>query len=94
MFTGNIDAFKAMGSEPRQLILGVMEHGTKNPGRISRELGMPRSTVEKHIRILLHAKLVRKIPTLNEKDRISVSYEINPLAYQLRGAVGNHSQSK
>ena len=92
MFTEDIDAFKAMGSEPRQQILGAIEYGTKNPGRISRELGMPRSTVEKHIRILLNAKLVNKIPILNEEDRISVSYEINPLAYQLREAVVNHSQ--
>ena len=93
MFTGNIEAFKAMGSEPRQLILGAMERGIRNPGRISRELGMPRSTVEKHIRILLNARLVRKIPILNEEDRISVSYEINQIAYQLREAVVNHSQS-
>jgi len=87
MFTQKIAVFKAMGSESRQLILGVMEDGITNPGRIGRELGMPRSTVEKHIRILLKANLVSKIPILNEQDRISVSYEINPVAFSLRKVV-------
>ena len=87
MFTQNIALFKAMGSESRQLILGAMEKGITNPGRIGRELGMPRSTVEKHIRILLKSGLVNKIPILNEKDRISVSYEINPVAFRLREIV-------
>jgi len=86
MFVSNTRIFEAMGSVPRQQILGAIEHGVKNPGKISRELGMPRSTVEKHIRILSEAGLVSKVPVLNEKDRISVSYEINPLAYQLREA--------
>ena len=84
MFTKKIAPFKAMGSESRQLILGVMEKGATNPGKIGRELGMPRSTVEKHIRILLKARLVNKIPILNEQDRISVSYEINPVVFRLR----------
>ncbi len=84
MFTKNIEAFKALGSEPRQLILQTIHEGTRNPGKISRKLAMPRSTVEKHIRILLKAELITKQPILNEKQRISVSYTINPLAYQLQ----------
>lgn len=87
MFASSIEVFKAMGSKPRQLILEVIERGVKNPGHICRELGLPRSTVEKHIRILLDADLVRKVPILNDQDRISVSYEINSLAFKLREAV-------
>ncbi|MBN2335213.1 winged helix-turn-helix transcriptional regulator [Candidatus Bathyarchaeota archaeon] len=87
IFANNIEAFKAMGSESRQLILGAIERGVKNPGRIGRELGMPRSTVEKHLRILLKADLVSKVPVLNEENRISVSYEINQIAIRLREAV-------
>jgi DNA-binding transcriptional ArsR family regulator len=87
MFTKNIEAFKAMGSEPRQQILQAINEGTSNPGKISRKLTMPRSTVEKHLRILLQANLITKLPILNEKQRISVSYTINPLTYQLRDTV-------
>ena len=76
-----------MGSEPRQLILQTIHEGTANPGKISRKLAMPRSTVEKHLRTLLQAKLITKQPILNEKQRISVSYTINQLAYQLRDTV-------
>lgn len=84
MFVKDPLLFKAFGSEPRLQILGVIERGIKNPGKIGRELTMPRSTVEKHLRILLKAGIVRKVPVLNELDRISVSYELEPLAYKLR----------
>ena len=87
MFTEGIDAFKAMGSEPRQLILGAIERGVKNPSAIGRLLHMPRSTVEKHIRILLAARIVRKVPVLKERDRLGVNYELNPLALRLRDAL-------
>lgn len=87
MFVKDVEVFKAMGSEPRQQILGVIEKGIKNPGQIGVELTMPRSSVEKHLRILLDAGLVSKVPVLNELDRISVSYEINPLAFKLREVV-------
>lgn len=87
MFVENVEVFKAMGSEPRVQILGVIEKGEKNPGKIARELGIPRSTVEKHIRVLLNAGLVVKVPVLNELDRISVSYELTDLAFRLRDSV-------
>ncbi len=84
MFVDDFKVFRAMGSEPRQKILGAIEKGVKNPAKICRELGMPRSTIEKHIRVLLDAGLVKKVPVLNELNRISVSNEIEELAYRLR----------
>lgn len=87
MFVNDPSVFKAFGSEPRLQILGVIEGGIKNPGKIGRELAMPRSTVEKHLRILLKSGIVRKVPVLNELDRISVSYELEPLAFKLRGVL-------
>ena len=87
MFTDRVDVFKAMGSDTRQLILRVIEKGVKNPSRIARELGMPRSTVEKHLRVMLKAGVVNKVPVLNEHGRLGVRYELLEIAYKLKDAV-------
>lgn len=87
LFTERIDVFKAMGSESRQKILGAIERGVDNPGRIALELGMPRSTVEKHLRVMMRAGVVEKVPVLDEEGHISVRYEINRVAYRLRDAL-------
>lgn len=87
MFTDKIDVFKAMGSGSRQKILGVMERGVVHPGRIARELGMPRSTVEKHLRVLMKAGVVEKVPVLDDEGHISVRYALNEVAHRLRDAL-------
>ncbi len=87
MFAERTKVFKAMGSETRQMILKVIDDDVNRPGHIARELGRPRSTVEKHLRVLLGAGIIEKIPELNEQGHLSVRYEIKPVAYRLRDAV-------
>lgn len=87
MFTEKTDVFKAMGSETRQMILEVINGGVKRPSHIARKLGKPRSTVEKHLKVLLGAGIVEKIPELNERGQLSVRYEVQPVAYRLRDAL-------
>jgi DNA-binding transcriptional ArsR family regulator len=87
MFISKVDVFKAMISEPRQLILRTIDRGIRNLSGIAHELGTPRSTVEKHLRVLLRAGIVEKLPTLDERGRLNVKYEIKNVAYRLRAAL-------
>ena len=52
-----------------------------------RELGMPRSTVEKRLMVLPGAGAVERVPTLNPRGQLSISYRINDVAFRLRSAL-------
>lgn len=88
MFIDDTRVLRAMAGESRQRILTTVEEGVKNPGKIGRKLGMPRSTVEKHLRVLVSAGVVEKKPILTPENRLGLSYEIMPIAYRIRDALG------
>jgi DNA-binding transcriptional ArsR family regulator len=87
MFIDDTRVLRAMAGKSRQRILTTIEKGVKNPGKIGRELGMPRSTVEKHLRLLVAAGVVEKKPILTPENRLGLSYEIMPIAYRIRAAL-------
>jgi len=67
---------KALADKSRLQILGCIQNETSNPGEIARELNRHRSTVEKHLKVLLKAKMVEKVPSLNKKGQLSITYKI------------------
>jgi DNA-binding transcriptional ArsR family regulator len=69
--------FKTLGNENRLRILQSIEKGVSNPGEMSRDLDMPRSTVEKHLRVLLKARMVEKVPNLNPEGQLRVYYRVS-----------------
>jgi len=66
----------ALANESRLQILDCVRNGIKNPGQMSKKLKRHRSTIEKHLRILLKANLIEKIPSLTSGGQLSVRYEI------------------
>lgn len=46
-------------------------------------MGLPRSTIEKHIRVLFEAGLVEKMPSLNSKGQLRIHYGAKDLATDL-----------
>jgi DNA-binding transcriptional ArsR family regulator len=82
---------KAFADSGRLQILECIQRGVSNPGEISRELNRHRSTVEKHLRVLLNANIVEKVPSLTEGGQLSIRYRIrdnaNGLFNVIRDAV-------
>ncbi|MFX0197838.1 MAG: ArsR/SmtB family transcription factor [Candidatus Hodarchaeota archaeon] len=72
--------FSALGNERRLQIIESIERGTSNPGEISHKMGLPRSTVEKHIRVLVSAGLVEKLPGLTIEGRLRIYYNTTKIA--------------
>lgn len=68
---------KAFADKSRLQILDCIKKGISNPGEIARKLGRHRSTIEKHLRVLLKAKIVSKVPSLNEAGQLSIRYRID-----------------
>lgn len=71
---------KAFADAGRLQILECIQRGISNPGEISRELNRHRSTVEKHLRVLLKADIVEKVPSLTKGGQLSVRYRIRDRA--------------
>ncbi len=67
---------KAFADKSRLQILDCIRKGISNPGEIARKLNRHRSTIEKHLRVLLKAKIVQKVPSLNEAGQLSIRYRI------------------
>ncbi len=67
---------KALADKSRLRILECIGQGVSNPGEIARRLDRHRSTVEKHLRVLLKAKIVEKVPSLTEAGQLSIRYKI------------------
>ena len=79
--------FSALGNKRRLELLDVIEKGISNPSEIARKMGIPRSTVEKHLRVLLNAGLVEKVPSLSPKGRLRLYYSIMDVTNILLEAV-------
>lgn len=67
---------KALADKSRLQILDYIRNGIVNPGDISKKLGRHRSTVEKHLRVLLKAGIVKKVPSLARTGQLSVRYRV------------------
>jgi DNA-binding transcriptional ArsR family regulator len=78
---------KALGDKSRFQILECIQGGINNPGKIARNLDRHRATVEKHLRVLLRARIVEKVPSLTTQGRLSVNYKITGSAERLLTAV-------
>ncbi|MHA2105831.1 MAG: ArsR/SmtB family transcription factor [Candidatus Hodarchaeales archaeon] len=73
----------SLGNEKRLQIIKLIETEITNPGKIAIEMGIPRTTVEKHIKMLYNNKLIEKIPTLNQKGHLQVNYKNTELLIEL-----------
>lgn len=67
---------RALASKSRLQILECIQNGVTNPGDISKELKRHRSTVEKHLRVLLEAEIVQKVPSLSSGGQLTIRYSI------------------
>lgn len=78
---------KALGDKSRLQIVECIQKGISNPGKIARSLDRHRSTVEKHLRVLLKAGIVKKVPMLTSQGHLSITYKITQNAAKLLAAV-------
>jgi len=78
---------KAFADKSRLQILECIQKEIANPGEIAKKLGRHRSTVEKHLRVLLAAKVVEKVPSLSKKGQLAIRYKITDNANELLGKV-------
>jgi DNA-binding transcriptional ArsR family regulator len=78
---------KALGDKSRLQIVECIQRGVSNPGKIARSLDRHRSTVEKHLRVLLRAGIVEKVPVLTSQGQLSISYRITEKAVKLVSAI-------
>lgn len=74
---------KALADKSRLQILECIQNGTSNPGEIAKKLNRHRSTVEKHLRVLLAASIVEKVPSLTKGGQLSIRYRIRENANEL-----------
>ena len=84
---------KAFASKSRLQILECIQRGFSNPGEIARKLKRHRSTVEKHLRVLLAAKIVEKVPSLSKGGQLMIRYKIRDNAKELLVRIQEVSQS-
>ena len=68
--------FSALASSVRLKVLDSISNGFANPGEIAEKLNSDRSSIEKHLHILVIAGIIEKEPTLNQKSQLSVKYRI------------------
>jgi DNA-binding transcriptional ArsR family regulator len=84
---------KALASKSRLQILECIQKGLSNPGGMARELKRHRSTIEKHLRVLLTAKIVEKIPSLSQGGQLTVRYKIRKNVSALLVTIQEASQN-
>ena len=84
---------KALACKSRLQILECIGKGVSNPGEIARKLKRHRSTVEKHLRVLLAGKIVEKVPSLSEGGQLMIRYKIRDNAKELLVRIKEASQS-
>jgi DNA-binding transcriptional ArsR family regulator len=68
---------RALASKSRLQILECIQNGVANPGDMAKELKRHRSTIEKHLKVLLVADIVQKIPALNTSGQLTIRYDIH-----------------
>jgi DNA-binding HxlR family transcriptional regulator len=78
---------KALGDKSRLQIVGCIQRGVSNLGKIAHSLDRHRSTVEKHLHVLLRAGIVEKVPVLTSQGQLSISYRITEKATKLLSAI-------
>lgn len=74
---------KALADKSRLQILDCIRKEIANPGDIAKKLNRYRSTVEKHLRVLLAANIVEKVPSLTKSGHLSIRYKIRDSADEL-----------
>jgi len=60
---------------------------------MARELKRHRSTIEKHLRVLLTAKIVEKIPSLSQGGQLTIRYKIRKNVSALLVTIQEASQN-
>ncbi|NWG10273.1 winged helix-turn-helix transcriptional regulator [Candidatus Bathyarchaeota archaeon] len=74
---------KALAEKSRLQILDCIQKGIANPGNIAKKLDRNRSTVEKHLKVLLNANIVEKVPSLTKEGYLCICYKIRDNANEL-----------
>lgn len=82
---------KALACRSRLQILDCIQNGISNPGEISKESKRHRSTIEKHLRVLLAANIIEKVPSLNKSGHLTIRYEIREEANELLLIIQNYN---
>jgi len=84
---------KALASKSRLQILECLQGGLSNPGEIAKELKRHRSTIEKHLRVLLAANIIEKVPSLTKGGQLTIRYtlrkNVNELLVRIQDASRN-----
>ena len=83
---------KALASKSRLQILETIQKGISNPGEIARKLKRHRSTVEKHLRVLLAANIVKKVPSLTKGGQLTIRYSVLENVIELLALIPELSQ--
>ena len=84
---------KALASKSRLQILECIRDGISNPGEIARRLKRHRSTIEKHLRVLLAARIVEKVPSLSKGGQLMIRYSIREKANEFLVSIQDVSQN-
>ena len=74
---------KALADKSRLQILECIPNEIANPGEIAKKLDRHRSTVEKHLRVLLKAGIIEKVPSLTKAGQLSIRYKVCDNATEL-----------
>lgn len=83
---------KALASKSRVQILECIGRGISNPGHIAKELKRHRATIEKHLKVLLGAKIVEKVPSLTEGGQLTICYKTRNHVKELLAVIQDLSQ--
>ena len=84
---------KALASKSRLQILECIQRGVSNPGEIARKLKRHRSTIEKHLRVLLKADIVEKVPSLTKGGQLTIRYRMKKDAEKLLAKIQDVCQN-
>jgi predicted transcriptional regulator len=76
-----------MASKSRLQILDCIRKGASNPGEIAKALNRHRSTIEKHLRVLLKAGIIEKVPSLSKGGQLEIRYRMQEKAGELLTAI-------
>jgi len=74
---------RALANKSRLQILECMQKGISNPGEIAKNLKRHRSTIEKHLKVLLVANIIEKVPSLTKSGQLTIRYKIRENASEL-----------
>ncbi|MBN1330114.1 MAG: winged helix-turn-helix transcriptional regulator [Candidatus Heimdallarchaeota archaeon] len=70
----------AIANERRLQILEKIQLGVSNPGELSRSLNLGRSTIEKHLRVMVAGKVLEKDAGLSSEGQLRIYYKITERA--------------